>query len=322
MALPHGFVWFIGQNVCPARRRSAVPFCAASSPRDRTRRPEAQRSLGFLPSGHEGRFTLPCGPRSRGLGALAAVCRAPNGSPRVLFGAHCPRASAVRCGGAGKGHGKLPSVTSDQKTDASWASGRGGSGKEDFPTTPDNSCGLSDRMCVQLAKPEGAGVPWRSSFRPAPSPRPAPRARTAARRPPRRRPPRRSTRDSHPPSGAPGGLRWDSPFYATKSRFVGQVLPRRPSCAASRSARRGKMGLTHPKNLLLCAPGGTMTPASHPRQPGPHGPVSHKPRFHGRNPFFRSHDLPFRRGRRSSMPRGGGASRPRLPSCLHRAPRR
>lgn len=64
--------------------------------------------------------------------------------------------------------------------------------------------------------------------------------------------------------GRPGGLRWDFPFYATKSRFVGQVLPCRPSRAASRSARRGKTGLTHPKNLPLCTPGGTMTPASHP----------------------------------------------------------
>lgn len=122
-----------------------------------------------------------------------------------------------------------------------------------------------------------------------------------------------------PAFGRPGGLRWDFPFSATKSRFVGQVLLRRPSCAASRFARRDKTGLTHPKNLPLCAPGGTMTPASHPRQPGPHGPVSHKPRFHGRNPIIRSHDLPFRRGRRSSTPRGGGASRPRLPPRPHRA---
>lgn len=73
--------------------------------------------------------------------------------------------------------------------------------------------------------------------------------------------------------GRPGGLRWDFPFYATKSRFVGQVLPCRPSRAASRSARRGKTGLTHPKNLPLCTPGGTMTLASHPPgSPGRAGP--------------------------------------------------
>lgn len=178
-------------------------------------------------------------------------------------------------------------------------------------------------MCAQLAKPERAGGVRGG----APSARPRRPARPLAHAPPP------AVRHGDAPEevdpglalafGRPGGLRWDFPFYATKSRFVGQVLPCRPSRAASRSARRGKTGLTHPKNLPLCTPGGTMTPASHPpRQPGPRGPVSHKPRFHGRNPIIRSHALPFRRGRRSSMPRGGGASRPRLPPCLHHAPRR
>lgn len=129
-------------------------------------------------------------------------------------------------------------------------------------------------MCAQLAKPERAGGGVRGG---APSARPRRPARPLAHAPPP------AVRHGDAPEevdpglalafGRPGGLRWDFPFYATKSRFVGQVLPCRPSRAASRSARRGKTGLTHPKNLPLCTPGGTMTPASHPPgSPGRAGP--------------------------------------------------
>lgn len=129
-------------------------------------------------------------------------------------------------------------------------------------------------MCAQLAKPERAGGVRGG----APSARPRRPARPLAHAPPP------AVRHGDAPEevdpglalafGRPGGLRWDFPFYATKSRFVGQVLPCRPSRAASRSARRGKTGLTHPKNLPLCTPGGTMTPASHPPpgSPGRAGP--------------------------------------------------
>lgn len=178
-------------------------------------------------------------------------------------------------------------------------------------------------MCAQLAKPERAGGgPWRSSFRPAPSPRPAPRARTAARRPPRRRPrggrPGTRTRLRAPRRPAMGFpvLCHEIAFCGTGPALspVPRRLPIRPTRQNGPHPPQEPPAL-HPRwhDDAGVAP---------PRQPGPRGPVSHKPSFHGRNPIIRSHALPFRRGRRSSMPRGGGASRPRLPPCLHHAPRR
>lgn len=168
-------------------------------------------------------------------------------------------------------------------------------------------------MCAQLAKPEGAGIPVAELLPPGPS--------CTHRRPPSATvtPPRRSTRDSHPPSGAPAACDGISRFLPRN-----RVLWDR-SCSVARPAPppdspdATKRASLTPRTSRSAPLGGTMTPASHPRQPGPHGPVSHKPRFHGRNPIIRSHDLPFRRGRRSSTPRGGGASRPRLPPRPHRA---